>query len=104
MGLIGNTGLTKNATSNQCVQAITTLKSMGAWAYQQCFNALWKPSAGTTIPQAFAAMGTAYAALNADMLLLGQILQAEGCALPTVPSGWTVTANADGSATPTQAS
>ena len=104
MGLIGNPGLAGNATANSCLHAVETLKSMGIWAYAQYYNALWKPAAGTTIPQAFAAMGTAYAAMEADMDLLGQILVAEGYALPAIPGGWTVTVNADGSATATQAS
>jgi hypothetical protein len=104
MGLIGNAGLANNATANTCLHVAQTVKSMGIWAYTGWFNSLWKPAAGTTIPQAFAAIGTAYSALAADMAALGLLLAAEGYTLPTTPAGWTVTQNADGSATPSQAS
>ena len=103
MGLIENAGLPNNATANACLHVAQTVKSMGVWAYATWYNALWKPPAATTIPQAFAAIGTAYAALAADMTLLGSLLLAEGCTLPAIPVGWTVTQNVDGSATPMQA-
>jgi hypothetical protein len=102
MGLIGNPGLPSNATAGNCLAAVETLRSMGAWTYEVCYNALWNNQQGLSIPDAFAALGTAYAALQADMDLLGQILVAEGSMLPAPPAGWTVTQNADGSATPTQ--
>ncbi len=102
MGFIGNAGLADNATANTCLHVAQTVKSMSVWAYTGWYNSLWKPPAGTTIPQAFAALGTAYAALKADMDTLGQLLVAEGYTLPAPPAGWTVTVNADGSATPAQ--
>jgi hypothetical protein len=102
MGLIGNPGLPSNAMADNCLQAVLTLKSMGTWAYDVYYNALWNNPQGLSIPDAFTALGTAYSALQADMDLLGQILVAEGFTLPTPPAGWTVTPNADGSATVTQ--
>ena len=102
MGLIGNSGLADNATANACLHVAQTVKSMAIWAYTGWFNSLWKPPAGTTIPQAFAALGTVYAALAADMAALGSLLLAEGYTLPVIPAGWTVTVNADGSATAAQ--
>ncbi len=102
MGLIANPGLTSNATANKCLAAVQTGKAQAAFAYTTIHAALWQPPAGTTIPQAFAAMGTAYAALKADLDSLGQFLVAEGYTLPAPPAGWTVTQNADGSATATQ--
>ena len=102
MGLIGNPGLTDNPTTNRCVAAVETLVSMGCWVYQVAFDALWNNPQGLAVPDALAAIGTAYAALQADMTLLGQVLAAEGVTLPTPPAGWTVTQNPDGSATATQ--
>jgi hypothetical protein len=102
MGLIGNPGLADNPTANDCLQAILTLKSIGAWAYAAWYNALWNNPHGLSIPDAFAALGTAYAALTSDVDLLGQILAAEGFTLPAPPDGWTVTENADGSGTAVQ--
>ncbi|MGO8691635.1 MAG: hypothetical protein ACLQLG_18605 [Thermoguttaceae bacterium] len=101
-GLIGNPGLQNNATSGKCLAAVKTAKVQAAFAYNSLHDALWQPPAGTTVPQAFAALGTAYAALAADMSALGQFLAAEGYALPAPPAGWTVTVNADGSATAAQ--
>ncbi len=102
MGLIGNPGLANNPTANQCVAAVKTAKAQIAFAYNTLHNALWQPTAGTTIPQAFAALGTAYAAMKADMDLVGQFLVAEGYTLPAPPAGWTITTNPDGSATASQ--
>ena len=102
MGLIGNPGLANNPTANGCLPAVQTLVSMGQWAYQMMFAALWANPQGLSIPDAFAALGTAYGALKADMDLLGQVLAGEGCTLPSPPDGWTVTQNADGSATAAQ--
>jgi hypothetical protein len=104
MGLIGNPGLADNPAANGCLPAVQTLVSMGQWAYQMMFTALWANPQGLSIPDAFAALGTAYAAMVADMDALGQILVAEGVTLPAPPDGWTVTQNVDGSATVTPTS
>jgi hypothetical protein len=102
MPLINNTGLPASPTATNCTAAAKTAFSVGQWAYSVMFNALWKNPHGLTVPQAFAAIGTAYTAMAADMGPLGQFLLAEGFTLPTMPTGWTVAVNPDGSATPTQ--
>ena len=102
MGLIGNPGLANNPTANDCMHVAQTFRSMGIWAYQTWQDSLWKNRYGLSIPQSFAALGTAYAAMKTDMDLLGAVLSEEGCNLPAMPAGWSVTQNADGSATPTQ--
>jgi hypothetical protein len=102
MPLIGNATLPSNATASGCLHAIQTLESAAAWAYQVCYGSLWKPPAGVTIPQAFAAIGTGYAALAADMAAIAALLTVEGRTIPSPPTGWIVTVNTDGSATAAQ--
>jgi hypothetical protein len=67
MGLIGNPALANNPAANGCLPAVQTLVSMGQWAYQMMFAALWANPQGLSIPDAFAVLGTAYAALAAEM-------------------------------------
>ena len=104
MTLSRNAALSKNATGNDVAAIAKSFVATATWAYQTYFARLWHNMHGLSVPEAFAAVGTAYATLKTHMDLLAQLLTAEGVALSTPPAGWLVTVNPDGSAKVTDVS